>query len=110
MTEGCSKDGRKDNGGRRDPPGGRPRWKPSSDVRELVKRLASFGIVQSDIAKVVGISEATLQRRCRDELRVGTLKANAQVAIIAFEMAVSGEYPMMTKFWLERRLGWSEKD
>lgn len=78
-------------------------------MRAWVKDLASGGIPQSEIAKVVGTSEATLQRRCRHELRTGKLVANARVAMTAFEMAVSGRHPQMTRFWLRCNAGWSEK-
>lgn len=88
--------------------GGRPRWEPTAAERESIKNLASNGIPQVYIAQIVGTSRATLQRRCREELRVGTLIANARVAFVAFNLAVSGKHPKMTRFWLSKRGGWKQ--
>jgi len=40
---------------------------------------------------------------------VGKDKRTARVAGVAYEMAVSGENPSMTTFWLKTQAGWSPK-
>lgn len=87
---------------------GRPRWEPTAETRTNVRELAGRGVPQGLIAKVLCISESTLKRRCAEELRLGALYANAAVAWTAYQMAVSGEYPEMTRYWLRARGGWRE--
>ena len=42
-------------------------------------------------------------------LLVGKDKRTARVAGVAYEMAVSGESPSMTTFWLKTQAGWNSK-
>jgi hypothetical protein len=99
-------DGRKKSGGRRSPPGGRPRWNPQEQIREAVFKAASRGVSQDLIAELVGVSESTLKRNCSNELRLGAQMAYAKIAMAAFEMALSGDHPQMTRWWLQVRAGW----
>ena len=99
-------DGRTRNGGRRIPRGGRPRWTPPPPIREAVFKAASRGVSQDVIAELVGVSESTLKRNCKDELRQGAQMAYARIALAAYEMALSGEHPQMTRWWLQCRAGW----
>ena len=89
-------------------PNGRPKWLPTRKQRAYIRDLASGGYPQEVIAKVVGVSRSTLKRRCPRELHEGTLIANARLAAVAFEMAVSGEFPEMTLFLLKCRVGMVE--
>src|SRR5688500_15392946 len=100
-------DRRRFNGGRRTPVGGRPRWRPSPEQRSFAEKAAGKGVPQDVIAALMGVSRNTLAKHCNEELRLGTLAADLQVFIVAFNMAVSGEYPETTFWWLERRCqGW----
>jgi IS30 family transposase len=76
--------------------------------RENAQTLAGLGLTDADISRVVGIAEATLQRRCREELDIGRAKAKAAVAQTAFKMAVSGKFPAMTIFWCKTQLRFRE--
>ena len=57
----------------------------------------------------MGISNATLTKYYSHNLLVGKEKRTARVAGVAYEMAVSGESPSMTTFWLKTQAGWSPK-
>ena len=85
---------------------GRPRWIPSSQQRSAVQEAARRGLPQDLIAELVGISESTLKRRCAKELHLGAMAATVSVALAAFELAVSGDNPAMTRWWLRVRAGW----
>jgi hypothetical protein len=99
-------DGRRKNGGKRIPSGGRPRWVPTATERRGVREWASLGYPQDVIGKLIGVSESTLKRRCPEELHLGRLVADAKVAQVGFQMAVSGEHPKMTIWWMRTRMGW----
>jgi hypothetical protein len=84
------------------------KFTPTDAQREKVAALASYGIPQADIAREVGVSDRTLRKRFRDELDLGTVRANALVAATCFSMARSGTNPAATFFWLKCRAGWRE--
>ena len=71
--------------------------------------MVTIGLDQHTIAKVMGISNATLNKYYAHNLAVGKEKRTARVAGVAYEMAVSGESPSMTTFWLKTQAGWSPK-
>src|SRR4051794_14380224 len=102
-------DGRAKNGGLRKPPGGRPRWEPTDAIRSEVQELAGHGYPQSIIARVVGISESTLKRRCPEELTLGAMKANAAMAWTIYQLGVSGESPECAIFWMRCCAGWRDR-
>lgn len=77
--------------------------------KKQVEALAGFGLRDSDISTVVGLAEATMQRRCKAELKNGRAKSNAQLAQCAMQMALSKDYPVMTMFMCKVRLNWREK-
>lgn len=87
---------------------GRPKWQPTRPQRLAVKEAASRGLQQDLIAALIGISESTLKRRCADELHLGALMANAQMALTAYELGVSGRDAVMTRWWLRVRAGWRD--
>ena len=99
-------DGRRNNGGLRNPSGGRPGWRPTETAVSLVRDYAASGMQQDHIAKAMGVSEATLKRHCARELEHGHYAYQAKVAEVAFQMAVSGDHPKMTRYWLRRFAGW----
>ena len=71
--------------------------------------MVTIGLDQHTIAKVMGISNATLTKYYMHNLLVGKDKRTARVAGVAYEMAVSGESPSMTTFWLKTQAGWNSK-
>ena len=96
---------------------GRPRWAPTDEDRKLIRRLAGIGLQQSEIACLIDnpqtgkrIDVKTLMKNCDAEYREGQADANAKVANRAYLMAISGDSPAMTIFWLKTRMRWRETD
>ena len=82
---------------------------PTEDQRKLVKSLAAYGLLQQQIANIIGLrSVKTLRKHLRKELTLGGPEANAKVAQTAYQMAISGKHPSVTMFWLKTRAGWRE--
>lgn len=80
---------------------GRPSFKPAKDQRKLVRSLAAQGVRQEHIACLVGLrSPKTLRKHFEQDLRKGNSEAIAAIAVVAYQMAVSGEYPGLTRFWV----------
>jgi len=84
-------------------------YKPTDDDYSKVEEMVTIGLDQHTISKVMGISNATLNKYYSHNLAVGKEKRTARVAGVAYEMAVSGESPSMTTFWLKTQAGWSPK-
>jgi hypothetical protein len=88
----------------------RPKLNPTDEQRRLVKPLAAFGIRHDEIAKMINVrSPKTLRKHFRVELDRGAAEANSSVAQALYKMAVSGEHPAATLFWLKCRAGWKER-
>jgi len=84
-------------------------YQPTDDDYCKVEEMVTIGLDQHTIAKVMGVSIATLVKYYRHNLDVAKEKRTAKVAGVAYEMAVSGESPSMTTFWLKTQAGWSPK-
>jgi len=84
-------------------------YKPTDDDYSKVEEMVCIGLDQHTISKIMGISNATLTKYFAHNLIVGKDKRTARVAGVAYEMAVSGESPSMTTFWLKTQAGWSPK-
>lgn len=90
---------------------GRPRFQPTMEQRKLVRTMSACGMKHEEIAREVGIkSPKTLRLHFDEELQRGMTQANARVAQTAYNMAISGKYPQMTRYWLACRNGWRERD
>jgi hypothetical protein len=85
-------------------------YKPSEKDRDIVRAMASYGIPQEDIGRVIGISHVTLRKYFASELETAAIQANAKVAETCYAMAISGQHPAATFFWLKTRAGWRETD
>jgi hypothetical protein len=84
-------------------------YKPTNDDYSKVEEMVCIGLDQHTISKIMGISNATLIKYYSHNLLVGREKRTARVAGVAYEMAISGESPSMTTFWLKTQAGWSPK-
>jgi hypothetical protein len=80
---------------------------PDLAHRRQVEAMAAYGIPEPDISRVVGIDPKTLRKHYRDELDLGTTKANAQVAGFLFNSAKNGNVSAQI-FWLKTRARWRE--
>jgi len=88
----------------------RPKMKPTDEQRLLVKSLAAVGTPHVKIASMVGIrSDKTLRKHFHEELDRGSVEANANVGRTLYQMAISGEHPATTIFWMKCRAGWTER-
>jgi hypothetical protein len=80
---------------------------PDPAQRRQVETLAAYGIPEDEIGRVVGIDPKTLRKYYRDELDMGSTKANAQVAGFLFNAARNGNVTAQI-FWLKTRARWKE--
>jgi hypothetical protein len=85
-----------------------PGFAPTPYQARQVAVMSALGLDPKDIALVLDVEEKMLALYYRKELRVSHNLANAMVARVALQMALSGRYPDMTKFWLKARGGWKE--
>lgn len=85
--------------------------KPSPNTRKQVEAMASYGVPEADIARVIGIDAKTLRKHYAEELDTGHIKANALVAQNLFTIARGKGREAVTAaiFWLKVRAGWREQ-
>lgn len=86
---------------------GRKPHMPTDKDRRMVESMKAFGILNEDIAKVIGIDADTLAKHYRAELDTALIKANSKVASKLFEKAMTGDTACMM-FWLKTRAKWKE--
>ena len=94
--------------------GGRPRAHehiPTDVTRGQVEAMASYGIAQEDICKVVGVSVPTLRKHYAAQIEVAAIKANSVVAQRLFEKTKGDGSSAVTAciFWLKTRAGWKDQ-
>lgn len=70
--------------------------------------MSGLGLKAEDVARVIGVSRATLFNHYGEEIRLGAAKALANVHQTAYDMAMSGQHANMTMFWLKCKGGWRE--
>lgn len=90
--------------------GGRPRHDPTPIGRRLVEVLVAEGIPQAQICSILSISEKTLRRHYKPELRRGSTNLEAALVLHLFRLA-NGKGAVAlraVKFILKARFGWSE--
>jgi hypothetical protein len=80
---------------------------PDPGLRRQVETMSAYGIPEYEVSRVVGIDPKTLRKHYRDELDLGTTKANAQVAGFLFNSARNGNVSAQI-FWLKTRARWRD--
>lgn len=85
-----------------------PGFVPSLAQARQVSVMACLGLDSKDIALVMNIEHKMLKLYYERELKVTANIANAMVARVALQMAMSGRNPDMTKFWLKAKANWRE--
>jgi hypothetical protein len=85
----------------------RPAHKPDDAQRRQVEAMSAYGIPENDISRVLRVDPKTLRKHYRDELDLGSTKANAQVAGFLFNAARNGNVTAQI-FWLKTRARWKE--
>ena len=91
---------------------GRPSHEPTAETRLVVSALATAGIKHDDIATAIEVSDDTLRKYYATELKVAQLQMHALAVNTARRVMMSDEMGPagnVAKFYLERRLGWTEK-
>lgn len=88
----------------------RPKFVPTDEQRESVKEMKAGGMTTVNIAGVIGCSDVTLEKYFRTELDQGKAEVDRKVMGALFKMAMSGECPAATFFYLKTRCGWRESD
>lgn len=103
----------KNPGNQTDRRGHRPSHDATDANRKQVEALASYGVPQDHIARMLGIGEKTLRKHYTETLASAVVKANSLVAQSLFNRATKGDGPSSTTaaiFWLKTRAGWRERD
>ena len=91
---------------------GRPAHKPTDESRAFVERLIANGVTRAVIARVVGITEKTLEKHYHHELSTGAEVANEKVAASLYAKAIDPKGGMSGTvaaiFWAKTRMRWVE--
>ncbi len=99
---------------------GKPPFEPTDKDRRLVKEMASCGIPQEGIARVIGISKPTLHKHFKEDLSRAEDEANFRVAQFMFGTIIGapiqGVPPVtneatrgaLAMFWAKTRMRWKE--
>ena len=82
---------------------GRPPAQPTPAQRELVKKMATWGVRQRYIASAVKVDPKTLRKYYRQELDEGLIHAKSSVLSSLFDMATSRRNSAATIFWAKTR-------
>lgn len=82
-------------------PSGKDYERNDEDLK-IVLEYSAVGIPQEDIALVIGICKNTLRKHYEKELRIGAIKANAEVGGRLFQMTKT--VPAAAIFWSKTRL------
>lgn len=85
------------------------KYNPTDDDYKKVEEMVLIGLDQHTIAKIMGVSIGTLVKYYKATLETAREQRTAKVAGVAYEMAVSGQSPSMTTFWLKTQAGWTPK-
>ena len=80
---------------------------PTEQTRKLVEQLSAAGTRDEDIALYLGITKPTLYKYYKEELKLGTIKANTVIAQTLYQQAKEGNTTAAI-FWLKTRAGWRE--
>jgi hypothetical protein len=74
--------------------------------------MAAYGVPETAIARVLGISPMTLRKYFKEELATAHVKANSAVAQSLYRKAIGDGPQSVTAaiFWCKTRMGWRERD
>ena len=87
---------------------GSPGFTPGVNQAREVAVMTALGLDAKEIALVLNVEEKLLKLYYSRELKVSHKLSNIMVARKALEMAMSGRFPDMTKFWLKSQAKWKE--
>lgn len=85
-----------------------PGFDPTPAQSKSVSVMTGLGMTPGQISDILLIEEKLLKKFYNRELAGAAPYVNLAVSKKALEMALSGNHPDMTKFWLKTRAGWKE--
>lgn len=85
-----------------------PGFEPTPAQSKSVSVMTGLGMTPAQISDILVIEESLLKQFYKRELAGASPYVNLAVSKKALEMALSGNHPDMTKFWLKTRAGWRE--
>jgi hypothetical protein len=99
---------KKKTGGARENAGRLP-FEPSDKDREMVEKLANWGVAEHHIAPLVGdgISVMTLRKYFMTELERGRAKASAGIGQTLYQKAMAGDVASLI-WWTKTQMRWTE--
>jgi hypothetical protein len=65
--------------------------------KDMTKAMAAYGVRQTDIATVLGVSVPTMYRHLRYELDAGATLSNSKVAESMYQMATEHRMPLASR-------------
>jgi|GEM_PF-1689909 len=91
------------------PGSGRPEFVPSDKNREMVEKLANWGVAEHHIAPLIGdgINTTTLRKYFMTELERGRAKASAGIGQTLFQKAMAGDVASLI-WWTKTQMRWTE--
>ena len=91
------------------PGSGRPEFVPSDKDREMVEKLANWGVAEHHIAPLIGdgINTTTLRKYFMTELERGRAKASAGIGQTLYQKAMSGDVASLI-WWTKTQMRWTE--
>lgn len=87
---------------------GRPKWKPSAQDLLDIEKYASTGVPGHIIAKILGTTEKTLIKHCKDILEQHRSKVKAEFMGALYELGVKERIPSAIFFYLKTQCGYRE--
>jgi hypothetical protein len=109
MTEKGKPNQEKKKRGGPQPGSGRPEFVPSDKDREMVEKLANWGVAEHHIAPLIGhgINVTTLRKHCMTELERGRAKASAGIGQTLYQKAMAGDVASLI-WWTKTQMRWTE--
>jgi hypothetical protein len=109
MAEKGKSDQEKRKRGGPQPGSGRPAFEPTEKDREMVEKLANWGVAEHHIAPLVGdgINVMTLRKYFMTELERGRAKASAGIGQTLYQKAMSGDVASLI-WWTKTQMRWTE--
>jgi hypothetical protein len=91
------------------PGSGRPEFVPSDKDREMVEKLANWGVAEHHIAPLIGdgIHLHTLRKHFMTELERGRAKASAGIGQTLYQKAMAGDVASLI-WWTKTQMRWTE--
>ena len=75
----------------------------------MIAGWVALGASIREISSYMNVRPGLIRQCYARELDTGIFACNMKVGMTAYGMATSGEDSTMTKFWLQSRMKWSDK-